>query len=80
MVLGATLGYLYYWTGNLWVPMVAHAFNNGIQVVIIYFTGMDLSKFDEQSTNQLQWWMLPLGVTAMYLIYRSILKNRNVIE
>ncbi len=80
LVLGAILGYLYYWTGNLWVPIIAHAFNNGIQVVLIYFTGMDLSEFDEQGSDQLQWWMLPLSVGAMYLIYRSIIKNPKVVE
>jgi len=80
MVLGATLGYLYYWSGNLWVPIIAHAFNNGIQVVLIYFTGMDLSEFDEQGSDQLQWWMIPLSVGAMYFIYRSILKNIKVVE
>lgn len=80
LVLGATLGYLYYWTGNLWVPIIAHTFNNGIQVVLIYFTGMDLSEFDEHGSDQLQWWMIPLSVGAMYLIYRSVIKNRQVIE
>ncbi len=80
VVLGATLGYLYYWTGNLWVPMIAHAFNNGIQVVLIYFTGMDLSEFDEKGSDQLQWWMIPLSVGIMFIIYRTIIKNRTAIE
>jgi len=80
MVLGAVLGYLYYWTGNLWVSMIAHGFNNGIQVALIYFTGMDISTFDEKNSNQLQWWMLPLSIGVMYLIYTSILKNRRSIE
>ncbi|MFZ1677296.1 MAG: type II CAAX endopeptidase family protein [Saprospiraceae bacterium] len=80
VVLGATLGYLYYWTGNLWVPMIAHAFNNGIQIVLIYFTGMDLSEFDEKGTDQLQWWMIPLSVGAMFLIYNTITKKRTAIE
>lgn len=80
MVLGAVLGYLYYWTKNLWVPIIAHAFNNGVQVVLIYVTGMDISNFDEESSDQLQWWMIPLSITIMYLIYTSILKNRKVLE
>jgi hypothetical protein len=80
MVLGAVLGYLYYWTGNLWVPIIAHAFNNGVQVILIYVTGMDLSNFDEESSDQLQWWMIPLSIIIMYLIYNSILKNRKVLE
>jgi len=76
MALGAVLGYLYYWTGNLWVPMIAHAFNNGIQVIVIYATGMDISGFDEKSSDQLQWWMIPLSIAVMYIIHTSILKNR----
>jgi membrane protease YdiL (CAAX protease family) len=75
-VLGLVLGYLYYWTGNLWVTMIAHAFNNGIQIILIYATGMDLTQVDEKSSDQLQWWMIPISVIVMYLIYTSILKNR----
>ncbi len=80
IVLGATLGYLYYWTGNLWVPMIAHAFNNGIQIILIYFTGIDLEEFDQKSTDQLQWWMIPLSVGAMYLIYHTMTKNKKALE
>lgn len=80
MVLGVVLGYLYYWTGNLWVPMLAHAFNNGIQIVLIYATGMDVTTFDEKSSDQLQWWMLPLSIAVMYFISTAIHKNRKVSE
>jgi len=34
--LGALFGYLYYWSGNLIVPIVAHLFNNGFSLVMIY--------------------------------------------
>ena len=37
MVLGMVLGYLFYWTRNLWVPIFAHAVNNGSQVIAGYF-------------------------------------------
>jgi uncharacterized protein len=36
MLLGALFGYLYYWSGNLWVPMFAHFVNNGFAVCMIY--------------------------------------------
>lgn len=78
--LGVVLGYLYYWTGNLWITMFAHAFNNGIQIVLIYATGMDISQVDETSTDQLQWWMIPISVAVMYFLYNAILKNRNPVE
>ncbi len=37
VVLGLVLGYLFYWTRNLWVPILAHAVNNGAQVIAAYF-------------------------------------------
>ncbi|MEL6718911.1 MAG: type II CAAX endopeptidase family protein [Bacteroidota bacterium] len=38
LLLGAALGYLLYWTNNLWIPILAHFFNNAAQVTIQYFT------------------------------------------
>ena len=32
-LLGAMLGYLFYWTGSLWLPIVAHFLNNAQFVV-----------------------------------------------
>ncbi len=80
MVLGVALGYLYYWTGNLWVTMIAHAFNNGIQIILIYSTGMDISEVDETQMDKLYWWMIPLSVGAMYFLYTQILKLRTPME
>lgn len=39
MFLGAVLGYLYLYTSNLWVPIIAHFFNNAAAVSFVYFTG-----------------------------------------
>ena len=80
LILGVVLGYLYYWTKNLWVPIIAHAFNNGIQVVLIYAMDMDLSDFEDQGSDQLKWWMILLGVVAMFFLYRIIIKNKPVSE
>lgn len=77
LALGATLGYLYYWTGNLWVPIIAHAFNNAAQVVLIYYTGADPTSIDQQGVDNFQWWMLPLGIGGMILLYFQLRKYRN---
>ena len=34
--LGILFGYLYYWTGSLWIPVFAHFINNGSAVIISY--------------------------------------------
>jgi uncharacterized protein len=36
MLLGALFGYLYVWSGNLLIPIIAHFVNNGFQVVVMY--------------------------------------------
>lgn len=38
MLLAALFGYMYYWSGNLWVPIVAHACNNSLMVLAVYYS------------------------------------------
>ena len=35
-VLGVLLGYLYYWSGSLWLPILAHFVNNAQAVILSY--------------------------------------------
>ncbi|MEN8226398.1 MAG: type II CAAX endopeptidase family protein [Bacteroidota bacterium] len=35
-ILGMFLGYMFVWTGSVWVPVIVHFFNNGIAVVAAY--------------------------------------------
>ena len=37
MLLGAMFGYMLWWTGSLWVPMLMHFVNNCAAVVVAYF-------------------------------------------
>ncbi|NTV84186.1 MAG: CPBP family intramembrane metalloprotease, partial [Bacteroidales bacterium] len=36
LVLGIILGYLFVWTGSLWVPVIVHFLNNAIAVVVSF--------------------------------------------
>jgi hypothetical protein len=36
MVLGMVFGYLFLWTGSLWIPIFAHFIQNGMVVVVTY--------------------------------------------
>ena len=36
MLLGAFFGYLLVWSGNIWLPIFAHALNNSLSVVGAY--------------------------------------------
>ena len=37
MAIAVAFGYLFYWTGNLWITILAHFLNNSIEIMIYYF-------------------------------------------
>jgi membrane protease YdiL (CAAX protease family) len=37
MAIGVGFGYLFYWSGSLWVTILAHFLNNAIEVVVYYY-------------------------------------------
>jgi len=53
MLLGALFGYLYLWSGNLLVPIVAHFFNNSISLLALYVYQKGLIDIDVESTEAL---------------------------
>ena len=69
VLLGALLGYLFYWSRNLWVPILAHFANNAIQVTAAYVAQDEFLKFDEAPENPISWpvtlgsviWVIGLG-------------------
>ncbi len=51
-VLGIILGYIYLWTGNLWLSVLAHFVNNGVAVFFYfyYYSGQLTRNMDEIGT------------------------------
>jgi len=46
MLLGALFGYLYVWSGNLWVPILAHFVNNAFTLLMVYLYQQKISDYD----------------------------------
>jgi membrane protease YdiL (CAAX protease family) len=82
MLLGALMGYLFLWSGSLWVPILAHAFNNGVQIVLSYLHEHGMIQLDVTSTE-----MLPVSVTiiatviciVLLWLYRKLVIERKFI-
>ncbi len=73
MMLGAIMGYGYYFTRNLWVPITMHFVNNFIPVVAFMVAGEDLTD-TSQLENGVEWWTILvsiLGVPALIYIYKK---------
>jgi uncharacterized protein len=51
MLLGALFGYLYFWTGNIWVPILAHFTNNGFTVLMVWLHQRRVTDIDIESTD-----------------------------
>lgn len=50
LMLGILLGYMFVWSGSLWLPMLIHFINNGFAIVYIYVTdSMELINSDVES-------------------------------
>ncbi|MFN5325087.1 MAG: lysostaphin resistance A-like protein [Bacteroidota bacterium] len=81
MLLGVMFGYLLVWTGNIWVPILAHFVNNGFAVLAAYFMkkGED-NLFDENTVGQSvnDWWILLLSAGAVgYCLFRLYRSSKN---
>tara|TARA_B100000900_G_scaffold350968_2_gene317837 strand:+ start:4080 stop:5033 length:954 start_codon:yes stop_codon:yes gene_type:complete len=46
MLLGAIFGYLYYWSGSLFLPVLGHFINNGLSLVLMFLFQKSLISFD----------------------------------
>lgn len=80
-ILGLVFGYLFFWSGKLWLPIISHFLNNAVSVVVIYFQGGDYTVKipEESSTHQLITLLLPLIVGVSILIYfHSKMKRESV--
>jgi uncharacterized protein len=64
MILGALLGYLLVWTRSLWVPMIVHFLNNGLQVIGLYVMNIKPSEMDKLDQGDKIHWTIA-GVFLM---------------
>lgn len=80
VLLGAMLGYLFVWSGSLWVPIIAHAFNNGAQVVLAYLHEHSIIPFDITSDELLPVYVTliatSLCVILLWLYRRMVIERR----
>ncbi|MEN0004863.1 MAG: CPBP family intramembrane glutamic endopeptidase [Bacteroidota bacterium] len=77
MLLGAILGYLFFWTRNLWIPIIGHFVFNGMQVVATYLYNGDLSKLEPEQVAGANWvGTLFSGLLAAYFCYIIVKRNQ----
>ena len=82
MFLGVIFGYLLYWTGSLWIPILAHFFNNTITLIgyhLFYNSDSEIQNPDEIgiSGNMIFFWIsLVIFLILFYYFYQVMYKSR----
>jgi membrane protease YdiL (CAAX protease family) len=77
VILGFLLGAIYYLSGNLWLSILGHFLNNGLQVTLVYLYQVKLIKTDPMSEEPTEWYLaaisLALTIGAIWLFDRQTL-------
>lgn len=71
-LLGILLGWLYWRTGNFWVPVAAHFVNNGLQVLGQYLYSKDLSSVNFEQDVEVPWAGALVSVILLFALMRSL--------
>lgn len=77
--LGFVLGWIFHRTGNIWLNIVGHFFNNAFALTVLYMSGkaggkLDLSKMEDHFP---QWalWVSIAFVVALFVLFDNLSKK-----
>lgn len=68
LFLGALFGYLYYWSGNLWVPIIGHFFNNGFLITMVYLQNIGMSSVDMEDESSAPIYLVAICAVAVFAL------------
>lgn len=77
LLLGGVLGYMFVFTGSIWVPVFAHFFNNAVAVVLFYADHNEIIQVDMESMAK-GWfapWAALLSLILVVWLFRILYKQ-----
>ena len=75
--LGMVLGYLFYYSGNLWMPIIAHFINNALAILLMYLPfakkiDTDISQLEKTEFSMIQATVFLIIVLFFIYLYKQI--------
>ena len=75
--LGMVLGYLFYYSGNLWMPIIAHFINNALAILLMYLPfakkiDTDISQLEKTEISMIQATFFLIIVLFFIYLYKQI--------
>ncbi len=68
VILGAMLGYLFVWSGALWVSILAHLANNSLAILLFHYNGGSLEAPQEDFQNGISFYMISIFIFISILV------------
>jgi membrane protease YdiL (CAAX protease family) len=82
LVLGIFFGYLFFWSGNIWLAVLAHFLNNSLALTVIYLSDQkvfqDISLHDSTGLGSMLPIILSIGLTAGCIFLMKKFMKRSV--
>ena len=69
LFLGGMFGYLYYYSGSLTYPILAHIVNNTVTVLMVYASNQGMVDFDMESTDTVSY---PAAIVGLLVLLAGI--------
>lgn len=86
MMLGVMLGYIYLWSGTLWLPILAHFVNNGLAVIVAWMVkrGQISEEVDTVGSHEGEMIYVIISLISvtglLWLFYKTEKTNKSVIR
>ena len=74
LILGMLLGYMYYYSRSIWIPMAMHFVNNGTIVFLYYLNNIGAINIDVESFGETNVFVLILSIIAMIALFWFTIK------
>lgn len=69
-LLGILFGYLYFWSGNILIPVFAHFVNNGFTLLMVHLHNQQLVKFNIEGGEAMPlYYVIPSVALTIWLIF-----------
>jgi membrane protease YdiL (CAAX protease family) len=75
LLLGALLGYLFIWTRNLWLPIIAHFFYNAGQIILQYLNQQKALSMNLNEIEVVPMWLVISSLVATAFVAFALVRE-----
>lgn len=77
LILGMLLGYMFYFSGSIWIPMLMHFLNNGTVVLIYFLNNKGITNIDVDTFGQTSIPVLIVSIVVIIALFLFSIKYSN---